>query len=157
MKIIKEAEARVKAMDRVKESIKRYPELANYAEALEFIFLAFYIQGGHVIYQEHLKSSKFDPVPLYGQRVANLIIGAKDRKDPLDIIWSIFHEWGHLSQPPQSEEIRLDPQLTYNRESDAWDKAEKKLNEYPTLTPFIGKFYLYRNFCLNDYQSKIIK
>jgi hypothetical protein len=157
MQFLTAADAQAKANERVIESVKRYPVLLAYTDTLEFVFYAFYLQGGQVIYQEHLKSSEFNPVRLQGKRVANLIIGAKDRKDPMDIIWSVLHEWGHLSQPPQTEEIRLNPQLTYYRESDAWDKAEIKLKNYLTLVPFLGKFYAYRDFCLDDYNSKISK
>jgi len=156
MEFLTEAEGLIKAKDRVKESLKRYPLLATYADPLEFVFYAFYIQGGHVIYQDHMKSSEFNPVPLNGRRVANLVIGAKDRKDTIDIIWSVFHEWGHLSQLPQTEEIRLNQQLTYYRESEAWDIAEIKLREYPTILPFIDKFYVYRDFCLNDYKKRFL-
>jgi hypothetical protein len=155
MQILTVADAQAKANKRVIESVKRYPVLLAYTDTLEFVFSAFYLQGGHVIYVEHLKSSEFNPIRLHGKRVANLIIGAKDRKDPMDIIWSVLHEWGHLLQTPQTEEIRLNPQLTYYRERDAWDKAETKFKEYPALAPFLGKFYAYRDFCLNDYNSKI--
>jgi len=157
MEFLTEEEARKRAQDRVKEAIKRFAPLAAYADALEFVFFEFYNQGGHARFDEQLKSSEFNPVRLQGKRVGNLVIGVKDRKDPMEIIWSAFHEWGHLSQPPQTEEIRLNPQLTYNRESEAWDIAEIKLKEFPHLVPELAKFYAHRDYCLSDYHGKIPK
>ena len=157
MEFLTEEQARIKVESCLKESLKRYPLLADFVTPLEFVFFEFYIKGGHVRYDENLKSSIFEPVLLYGRRVSNLVIGAKERKYPMEIIWSSFHEWGHLSQPPQTDEIRLNPQLTYFRESEAWDIAELKMEEYPSLVPHLYMFYAHRDYCLNDYHSKIPK
>ena len=157
MEFLTDEQARIKVDSCFKESFKRYPLLAEYADALRFIFFAFYKNGGHVRYDDNLESSNFEPFPLLGGRSANLVIGAKDRKDQREIIWSSFQEWGHLSQPTLTDEIRLNPQLTHQRESEAWDIAEVKLKEFSILQPHLDKFYIYRDNCLNNYHSKIPK
>lgn len=85
----------------------------------------------------------------------NLLIGVKGRTDFLTVIWSVFHEWGHLIQPTQTDQIRLDPVLTYQRESDAWNKAGAKLYQFDQLLPYMSHFYAYRDVCLLDYANKI--
>lgn len=157
MEILTDEQANEKVDHSFIETFKRYALLKMYAEVLRFPFFFFYKGGGHVRYDDHLKSSHFEPFPLLGGRAANLVIGAKDRKDYMEIIWSSFHEWGHLSQPTLTDEIRLNPRLTHLRESDAWDRAETKLKDFAILQPHMHKFYIYRDQCLNDYYDKIPK
>jgi len=145
-----------KTTERLNEAVKRYPALVPYLPALQFVFFEFYQQGGRVIFLDHKKSSIIQPEPLMGKRVVNLHIGVLNRTDYLTVIWAAFHEWGHLKQAPQTEEIRLNPKFTYEREKDAWAIGEKKLKEFENLKPLLPQFAAYREMCLKDYFDKII-
>jgi len=140
---------------RVDEAIRRYPPLVEYADILKPVFFDFYEKGGMVRFDDYLTSPSIEPRPLNGKRVVNLVIGVKDRTDHLSVIWSAFHEWGHLCQPAQTEDIRLSPALTYEREKGAWEIAERAVREIAVLLPHIQQFEQYRDYCLSDYQSKI--
>ena len=67
-----------------------------------------------------------------------------------------FSRVGASTTPPQTEEIRLDPSLTYVREKEAWEIGEKKLKEFDNLIPLLPQFEAYRDVCLRDYFDKII-
>jgi len=145
-----------KTTDRLNEAVKRYPELAAYLSELQFVFFEFYKQDGRVIFLGHKKASIIQPELLRGKRVLNLHIGVLGRTDGLTVIWSAFHEWGHLKQPPQTEEIRTNPLLTYEREKEAWEIAERKLRQFEAIKPLLPRFEAYREICLKDYLDKII-
>ncbi|MET3606978.1 hypothetical protein ABIC74_000820 [Mucilaginibacter rubeus] len=155
MEILTNEDAKIRVDQTFVETFKRYPALKEYDEVLRFAFTAFYKQGGHVRFDPDRTGSIFEPFPLLGGRSANLVIGVKDRIDPMGVIWVSFHEWGHLSQPILTDDIRLNPTLTHQRESEAWDLAEVKLKDYAILQPHFDQFYLYRNDCLKSYQKKI--
>ncbi|GAA4203927.1 hypothetical protein GCM10022289_20950 [Pedobacter jeongneungensis] len=71
----------------------------------------------------------------------------------LDILWSIFHEYGHLIQRrPLDEELKEGTMAKYLRETDAWHKAETKASEFDILNPHFDEFKRYRAACQASYR-----
>jgi hypothetical protein len=66
-----------------------------------------------------------------------------------------LHEYGHLLQPPGTEEIFNNHKLTYEREKDAWEKAEQKFYDFELLKPHFAAFNSYREYCLSFYKATI--
>lgn len=68
---------------------------------------------------------------------------------PLNIIWAILHEYGHLVSGNKKKEDD-----TIDREELAWENAQKELKEYPELLKEESSFLAYKTFCLNSYYSR---
>jgi hypothetical protein len=139
----------------LKTTLKYYPELISFLEPLIFVFDEFYQKGGMIIYNDHIPFSFIRPEMRNSKRVVNLHIGLLNRKEGLTVIWAAMHEWGHLNQVPESEEIHHDPLLKLDRETDAWQKAESKIQTYPCLLPYKDSFETYRSEALKSYLNKI--
>ena len=72
--------------------------------------------------------------------------------DPLDIIWTILHEYGHHLSG-MSAVGRLSREHKLDRERKAWDHAEKLLPQFPRLFQNKEAFNHYREQCLNTYNE----
>jgi len=88
----------------------------------------------------------------YQNRMFSLQIGVAKRDDPLTLIWSLFHEFGHFCQPePTEAEMRDNTQEKYEREADAWRIAEEKLSGELFYQENKHSFEHYRNEALKSY------
>jgi ribosomal protein S18 acetylase RimI-like enzyme len=87
-----------------------------------------------------------------------VIVGLQQREDPLTLIWSIAHEYGHILQNEAKEKERQDyTREKYLREADAWDKAEKWLFDKPFYIYNWSSFIRFRNKRLESYLPDCIR
>ncbi|MDB5123693.1 MAG: Acetyltransferase protein [Mucilaginibacter sp.] len=104
--------------------VKDVPELAPHDELMTDLFTAVHAKGVRVEFcirrpDCHLDRTRYEKV---------LTVGLANRDDPLSIIWSIAHEYGHACQEfPTENETVLFSQAKYERETDAWNKGEQWL------------------------------
>jgi len=140
----------------MRETLARFPVLAGYKDILSFVFMAFFRHGGLVRFDEYAVGAYVNPDRLKGCYVYNLFIGIKDRVDPLTIVWSILHEYGHTLQPNITDEIHISPVLTLEREADAWDRAENKLMDFNISPADLESFKTFRGARLQSYRDKIL-
>jgi ribosomal protein S18 acetylase RimI-like enzyme len=88
----------------------------------------------------------------YQNRMFYLQIGVAKRDDPLTLIWSLFHEYGHFCQDEPTEAEKKDhTQEKYDREADAWRIAEEKLRAESFYQDNKRSFELYRDEALKSY------
>ena len=69
-------------------------------------------------------------------------------KDPMSIVWDLFHEYGHLISGEKCGGSKL---IDCDREVKAWDNAFTKLSKYPRLLSQKDNFDKYRVDCLKTY------
>lgn len=138
-----------------RETLRRYPVLADYSEILTFVFMAFFRQGGLVRFDEHSVGASVQPGMLKGCYVYDLFIGIKDRVDPITLVWSVLHEYGHTLQQKITDEIHLSPVLKLERETDAWNRAEHKLTDFNISAADLESFRSFREQRLQCYRDKI--
>ena len=70
-------------------------------------------------------------------------------KDPLLILWDLFHEFGHVIS---GEKMIVSKICGYDRELKAWDNAHRDISKYPFLLRHKENFEKYRNACLGTYE-----
>jgi hypothetical protein len=125
--------------------------LSSYLEALDQVFETFFDYGINVIFDYSkedcliIKSEKTDePVAL--------VVGARQRVEPVTFVWSFYHEYGHLLQdkPGAKEKDKNSPEQ-YRREEDAWNKAETILKNSQLFIKESESFYKFRNERLGSY------
>ena len=139
----------------MRETLSRYPVLSTYSEIITFVFMAFYRQGGLVRFDEYAVGASVKPGMLKGCYVYDLFIGIKDRLDPVTLVWSVLHEYGHTLQPNITDEIHLSPVLKLERERDAWKRAEHKLMDFNISAADLESFRSFRESRLQRYRDKI--
>ena len=128
--------------------------LAAYENELTLIVTAIFGRNCGLVCKTTLPSSHLAQTPHNPDNRPIMHIGLLGRKQPLEIIWSMLHEYGHVLQGSAAlKEVELDKSLEYPREKDAWDKAEIELVKYPRLVANISEFYDYRDFALNTYEK----
>lgn len=76
-------------------------------------------------------------------------VSLKSVKEPLEIIWILFHEYGHFLSDRRKKE---DSQIA--REELAWEKAEDIIKNYSELNEFSDSFERCKKRCLNSYYQK---
>lgn len=76
-------------------------------------------------------------------------VSLKNVKEPLEIIWILFHEYGHFLSDRRKKE---DSQIA--REEVAWEKAKEIINNYSELNKFSDSFERCKKRCLNSYYQK---
>jgi len=136
---IPEAPSREKELERLRELqnipeingyndwraiIKQIPELVPHEKLLTDLFTAVHAEGSRIEFDEkrndcHFESDGYEKI---------LTIGTTKRNDPLSIIWSIAHEYGHACQKyATANEKVLFSQANYEREADAWNRGQQWL------------------------------
>jgi hypothetical protein len=116
---------------KVKNIVRHLVEKGNllsYKEELVIIISKVYFEGCFIHVDEHKSSSSITSNPFRPSNSRTLVIGIKDRNEPIEILWSILHEYGHIIQGHPSPDILKDRQLQYEREAEAWLTAEAKAN-----------------------------
>ncbi|PWS26167.1 hypothetical protein DHW03_15335 [Pedobacter yonginense] len=138
----------------IRELIAAAPDLLPFEQVIDQLLSEFYDGGASIIIDSRRISSYLAQTP-FNSRTRNfeLFIGVRDRKTGLNILWSIFHEYGHLIQDrPTGEELIEGTNAKYLREIDAWDKAQKRLLEFDNLIPYFNDFKIYRSTCTSSYK-----
>ncbi|MCD8739059.1 hypothetical protein LT679_00470 [Mucilaginibacter roseus] len=80
-----------------------------------------------------------------------LFTGLKDRKSPLEVVWSILHEYGHILQgTPNLDEILRKGDAEQVREKDALDKAQELMERDPALHVHAADFMRFRDALLHS-------
>lgn len=81
-------------------------------------------------------------------------LNPKNNADPLDIIWTLLHEYGHfLSGKPATS--RLNSQQKFERELLAWEYADKELINFRMLDEYKQLYFSYRAYCLKTYKDNV--
>ena len=75
--------------------------------------------------------------------------------DPLEIIWTILHEFGHHLSGRIDRAKLDDPIFRMAREQEAWDRARIEVLIYPVLADNISHFDSYSLRLLDNYKRKL--
>ncbi|TKC04245.1 hypothetical protein [Pedobacter frigoris] len=129
------------------------PDLKPFEQVIDILFSEFYSKDAIIIIDSQINSSHLAQTPRNMlSRNFELYIGIREREDPLDVLWSIFHEYGHLLQDrPTDQELIEGTYAKYLRELDAWGLGETKFLEFDILKPYLNNFKTYRTMCQNSY------
>jgi len=144
----------IKKRNMLRELFASIPDLKSFEEVFDELFEEFYSKDAIIIIDLLINSSRLAQTPNNTiSRNFELYVGIKERKNPLDILWSIFHEYGHLLQArPTDQELIEGTNAKYLREMDAWDLGEKKLLTFKNLKPYLDDFNIYRSKCQMSYK-----
>ncbi|MEO8402992.1 MAG: hypothetical protein ABI480_00295 [Chitinophagaceae bacterium] len=77
---------------------------------------------------------------------------SKTYNNPIEIIWTLFHEFGHHKSGKIDKKL-LDPVTTLRREQEAWDLARQEILIYPELLATLSEFEKYKQKCLEGYEK----
>jgi Zn-dependent peptidase ImmA (M78 family) len=72
-------------------------KLSDFQAELYLIIKEIYTEKCGIVCEDEEKYSRIEPMP-FSESKPIIHIGLKDRESPVDIIWSILHEFGHLLQ-----------------------------------------------------------
>jgi hypothetical protein len=129
--------------------------IAPYEKSIAPIIRSIYEANCGIVCDEHISFSHLEQTPF--NKTDNrplLFIGLKDRKDPLDVVWSILHEYGHIQQgPPGLDEVLKTENAEQAREKDAWDRAQCMMEQDPALKIYARHFTDYRDALLSSYSK----
>jgi hypothetical protein len=75
-------------------------------------------------------------------------------KNSLEIIWTIFHEFGHYVSGAIDKKDEHNLEMRIASEEKAWEYAQKKITEYSKLAEQIGAFESYKSECLETYYKQ---
>lgn len=129
----------------LRELYRDCEELKEYEEVLIAMLNEFYAMQSRVEILSDAISSKLSQNEGPGHfRDFLLLIGTKDRP-ALEIIFSIFHEYGHLNQdrPTEQEKVKR-TKAKYLRECHAWELGENKFLEFTEIIPHLEYFKAFR-------------
>ena len=114
--------------------------LENYKEILKQIFEKIENKGCQISTREDDISSRHWFIK---EKCLIQISFLQSYNNPLDIIWTILHEFGHhlSGEPNKADEGNLD--ILIEREKLAWDYAREELFSYPELNKSIKDFEIY--------------
>jgi len=127
--------------------------LIDFKRELEIIVANIYKQNCGIVCEKYQRWSWITQTP-HNKNRSLIHIALMDRKTPVDIIWSILHEFGHVLQDVAELPLaKKDPLLELAREKDAWDKAETEVKKYPKLALLAEQFYSYRDKQLTSYNK----
>ncbi len=138
---------RTKIEEKVNEFCKK-GELYDYRDILLKIFEDI-VKKGCWIYPVEIFGDEKSSHQINGT-CCHIEISLKSNQysNPLDIIWTILHEFGHhLSGLPNGKEKSIE------RERQAWDLGQKILNEFPKLKVKEKDFENFRDTCLINYKK----
>ena len=127
--------------------------LLEYKPELELIVAEIYRHDCGIVCEKHATSSWIAATP-HNKNRSLIHIALKNREKPIDIIWSMLHEFGHVLQDVKELPLaKSDSVLEHAREKDAWDKAEMEMNKYSNLVLLTDDFHSYRDKQLNSYRK----
>ncbi|MEZ2338775.1 GNAT family N-acetyltransferase [Mucilaginibacter sp. RCC_168] len=128
--------------------VRAIPELTPHRKLIIDLFTAIILKKGSIDFHDRHEGCSHSS--FLGHHTVN--ISLKSRPDPITIIWSIAHEYGHLLQDPASDdEQKLYTRKNFIREEDAWKKAEEWLKEKPMFIYNWPNFTRFRHRRLEDY------
>ncbi|MFC7524152.1 hypothetical protein ACFQRK_09375 [Parapedobacter sp. GCM10030251] len=134
----------------------KVPGSSKYMNILDDLLELFYQKDTAIVVDANLEKSRLEQtLNNHENRNFRLYIGISNRTEPLEVIWSLLHEYGHLLQRPPTDLEQTDgtPEK-YEREKDAWRKAEDKFTEYSALCTYFDNFQAYREFSESSYKPK---
>ncbi len=130
----------VKKIDKLVNEICHKANVECYRATIKTILESIYGHGAVVSCTEHSSASS-----IYKNHIR---LSTVEIKVPVNIIWSLLHEFGHyLDGPRQPEHIQLD------REINAWKIAETWVDKYPQLILKKSSFKEFRAWCMNSYYN----
>ena len=135
----------IRKRNNLRELLGNVPGLKPYEHIISELFDEFYSKDAVIRIEPLLSSSRLKQTPHNAlARNFELIIGTKDR-DPKEILWSIFHEYGHLQQDrPTLEESKDGTVAKYRREVDAWEIGQIRLLRFEELKSCLDNFQVYK-------------
>ncbi|SFA38297.1 Protein N-acetyltransferase, RimJ/RimL family [Pedobacter suwonensis] len=139
---------RQKPYNMARQMISQVPELFNQREILIELFERIFEKIPRIETCPDIESCCLKTE--FNER--HMEIGTKRRENPLTLIFSIAHEYGHLLQPLPSElEKKPFSREKYLREAQAWDLAEDFLRGFPLYLYHWPEFIRFRNSRLESY------
>ena len=131
-----------------RQIVTAIPELTTHRDLVMKLFKAILAEGAMIDMKEEYTSCHHIK-DLFEKAI---LISLKKRDEPLTIIWSIAHEFGHLLQEEATdEEQKLYTIEKFRREEDAWKKAEQWLSIEPFFIFNWRDFFKFRHDRLNNY------
>lgn len=121
--------------------------LEAYRDTLNKIFNDLEASSVKISARYDVDFSNFEDYGTSDQR--RIRISLKNVVDPLDVLWVLFHEFGHFLSPKRK---KGDDQV--KREELAWQYADNTLKTYPELAAFSDSYEAYKKRCLNSYYRK---
>lgn len=121
-------------------------QLEEYRQVLDQIFNTIYAVGVKISARYDVEFSNFEAYDNQDERIR---ISLKNVDIPLDVIWILFHEFGHF----QSDKKKPTDTEIY-REELAWGYADITFGQYPELSEKIDSYELCKKRCLNTYYRK---
>ena len=121
--------------------------LEPYLELVERILDDLHAKGVKISARYDVEFSNFEAYDIEdGKRIR---ISLKNVKEPLNILWVLFHEFGHF----QSPKVKAGDDIV-EREELAWQFADETLKKYPELAGFRESYEARKKWCLNTYYRK---
>ncbi|SHM93454.1 GNAT family N-acetyltransferase [Mucilaginibacter sp. OK098] len=133
-----------------RQMVTAIPEITPHRELVMQLFKVIYAGGASIDMKEEYQGCHH----INDWFEKKIIISLKKRPEPLTIIWSIAHEYGHLLQNEASDaEKKLYTIEKFKREEDAWKKAEEWLTDKPFFIFNWRDFFRFKHCRLNNYLS----
>jgi len=92
---------------------------------------------------------EFSNFETYDDTPEHIRVSLKNVTVPLNVIWILFHEFGHFESPKAKPGDNI-----IEREELAWNFAEKTLAKYPELLKQKESFEACKKWCLNTYYRR---
>lgn len=157
--MLSELKTKEKSRKHIDDINSKFPLLKEYENVLFELLKTFYDKESRIVIELTWDTSELEQTQ-YNKTSKNYVlhVGIKNRVNPMEIIWSILHEYGHLQQnPPTLEEQTYCTEEKYNRECGAWKIGEKKFYEFKELLGFKEGFLNYAEICGESYNPKNCK
>ncbi|QJB35918.1 hypothetical protein HF329_33255 [Chitinophaga oryzae] len=140
----------VKQNPRTVDEVCKKGQLEEHRDTIKAIFTLINEKGCKIATRYERPTSSVDWSAADGPIIRlNLL----SNKEPIHIIWSLLHEYGHfLSGKPAT--ARLDDDQQMAREVLAWEHADQQLIEFPELCECRQAYHQYRAACLKTYEDK---
>lgn len=99
------------------------------------------------------RTDEFSSQHIYDNETCRIRISLQRRyDDPIEIVWTILHEFGHHCSG-RAPRVRLNKEQKVIREQLAWEYAEDMLCQFPKLLERKQEFISYMQKCLSTYQT----
>ncbi len=138
-----------KIKDRREQRIDEFcakARMESHREILTQILDDLTAQGVTISAREDVEFSNYEAYPEQGKHIR---ISLKNVKIPLDVIWILFHEFGHF----QSGDIKS-TDTVIGREELAWNYADATFKTYPELNDELESYETCKLRCLSTYYKK---
>ena len=148
--------------NRLREFTGYHTEMINYGFAIKPVFARFISLGIFFNYDNKKRNTfrltEIEKTLIFRWSNVQLLMCTIKRDDPLTLIWSLYHEYAHTTQPLQTKEQAVEGSWAeFKREIDAWIIAEKELRNYPFFKDHLDSYKKFKKERLNSYKKNLKK